>query len=68
MSARTLCPQHIRGVGPNTPPFYNAGCRVCEAKKAAGVVTGNEPKLEGLRKKKWRPRRFGAGIVDRWPR
>lgn len=37
------CSPHRRGVLPGMPPFYQPGCIACEAKKAAGVITGNEP-------------------------
>lgn len=38
-----LCWLHYRGVPPTQAPFFIAGCRRCEDKRARGVVTGNEP-------------------------
>lgn len=39
---KRLCGRHQWGVLPGTLPFFVAGCPQCEAKKAAGLVTGNE--------------------------
>ncbi len=38
-----MCARHLVGVAPDMKPFFTPGCRVCEAKKLAGKVTGNEP-------------------------
>jgi hypothetical protein len=38
-----LCWQHYVGVSYPTEPFYCAGCKTCEDKKARGLITGNEP-------------------------
>lgn len=40
-----LCAPHDRGVRPEYPPFFYEGCPACEAKKAAGKVTGEEGPL-----------------------
>lgn len=40
---RNVCAPHQSGVTPDMPPFFTPGCSVCEAKKEAGKVTGNEP-------------------------
>jgi hypothetical protein len=36
------CSPHTTGVPLGTPAFYITGCPACEAKKAAGTVTGDE--------------------------
>lgn len=40
-----LCGPHKVGIHPDDPPFYYEGCVMCEKKKAAGKVTGNEGHL-----------------------
>lgn len=42
MGSGWKCKRHTTGVEPNTPAFYVPGCCVCERKKAAGLITGNE--------------------------
>lgn len=39
----SYCRMHSSGVPPGYPPFFVPGCLTCEARKAAGKVTGNEP-------------------------
>lgn len=50
------CAPHRTGVSPGMPPFYLAGCEVCEAKRARGAVTGQEPPPVSLRGAWWRGR------------
>lgn len=40
-----ICSPHVHGVPAGCRPFFYAGCRVCEAKKAAGKVRGDEGPL-----------------------
>ncbi|HVQ52914.1 MAG TPA: hypothetical protein VMS92_23000 [Mycobacterium sp.] len=40
---KELCAPHISGVAPGMPPFFTPWCKVCEAKRLAGKVTGDEP-------------------------
>jgi hypothetical protein len=37
-----ICQRHSRGVGPNTPDFFVKNCEMCERKKVAGLVKGDE--------------------------
>lgn len=37
------CSPHTHGVPQGMKAFFVPGCITCEAKKAAGTVTGNEP-------------------------
>lgn len=38
------CSPHTAGVPPDLGPFFQADCSVCQAKLAAGKVTGLEPR------------------------
>ena len=38
------CNPHQEGVAPGRPPFYEPGCEECERKRAAGLLTGSEPR------------------------
>lgn len=41
-----VCRLHLNGVGPEVRShWYVPGCPVCERKRAAGVVTGSEPRV-----------------------
>lgn len=48
------CTPHRVGVPVDARPFFVPGCPVCEAKKAAGDVTGNEapPDFKGWKQRK----------------
>ncbi len=37
-----LCLLHRKGVSVDTPPFWCPDCDRCDAKKAAGIVRGDE--------------------------
>lgn len=39
------CPPHLKGISPDSPPFFYDYCRRCQDKKAKGLVRGDEGPL-----------------------